>query len=57
MSKEQRRLYTCLQCNGVGIVMTWKRAQLDDHPEVQEIQTMEDCSICDGAGQLLGSPT
>ncbi len=37
--------------------MKWKRADLDDDPEVREIQTTEDCPTCDGAGQILGPST
>ncbi|HKR49635.1 MAG TPA: hypothetical protein VJT72_08655 [Pseudonocardiaceae bacterium] len=54
MGKEQRRVYTCSQCNGAQVIMKWKRADLTGGPEVQEIQTAEDCPTCDGAGQILG---
>jgi hypothetical protein len=51
VDKDQRSLYVCPQCNGAQVVMKWKRAQLDDHPEVPEIQTLEDCPTCDGLGR------
>ena len=54
MGKEQRRVYMCSQCNGAQVIMKWKRADLTAGPEVQEIQTAEDCPTCDGAGQILG---
>ncbi len=57
MGKDQRRRYICPQCNGTQVIMKWKRATLDGHPEVQEIQTMENCPTCDGSGQLLGPAT
>jgi DnaJ-class molecular chaperone len=57
MGKEQRQLHTCPTCSGARVITTWKRAQLDNHPEVQEILTTEDCPICDGSGQILGLPT
>ncbi|MGH3838744.1 MAG: hypothetical protein ACREX8_18755 [Gammaproteobacteria bacterium] len=57
MGKGQRRVYTCPQCNGAQVIMKWKRADLDDDPEVREIQTTEDCPTCDGAGQILGPST
>ncbi len=56
MGKDQRRVYTCPQCGGSGVITKWKRSDLDD-AEVQEIQTTEDCPTCDGAGQILGPPT
>jgi DnaJ-class molecular chaperone len=57
VGKEQRRLYVCPQCNGAQMIIEWKRAQLSDHPEVEEVQATEICPACDGAGQILGSAT
>lgn len=57
VGKDQRRVYTCPQCGGARVVTKWKQAGLDDAPEVQEIQTTEDCPTCDGAGQILGPST
>lgn len=57
VGKDQRRVYTCPQCNGAQVITTWKRADLDGDPETQEIQTTEDCPTCDGSGQILGPPT
>jgi DnaJ-class molecular chaperone len=57
VGKDQRRLYECPQCNGAQVITKWKRADLDDDSEVQEIQTTEDCPTCDGAGQILGPST
>lgn len=57
MGKDQRRVYTCPHCNGAQVIAKWKRADLDNDPEVQEIQTTEDCPACDGAGQILGPST
>jgi ssDNA-binding Zn-finger/Zn-ribbon topoisomerase 1 len=55
VGREQRRVYTCPQCNGAQVILRWKRAHLGDQPHVREIQTMEHCPICDGAGQILGA--
>ncbi len=57
MGKDQRRLSICPQCNGAQVIMKWKRANLDGHPEIQEIQTRENCPTCDGSGQILGPAT
>lgn len=57
MGKDQRRVYSCPQCNGAQVIIEWKQAQLDGDPEVQEIQTLEGCPTCDGAGQILGPST
>lgn len=57
MGKDQRRVYSCPQCGGAGLITKWKRADVDDEPETREIQTTEDCPTCDGAGQVLGPPT
>lgn len=57
MGKEQPQLHTCPTCNGARIITTWKRAELDGHPEVQEIQMTEDCATCDTSGQIFGPPT
>jgi ssDNA-binding Zn-finger/Zn-ribbon topoisomerase 1 len=57
MGKDQRRLAICPQCNGAQVIIKWKRANLNDHPGVQEIQTAENCPICDGPGQILGPTT
>lgn len=57
VSKEQRRLYICPQCNGARVIPKWQQANLTDHPEVAEIQTTELCPTCDGSGQILGQPT
>lgn len=57
MGKDQRRLSICPQCYGAQMIIKWKRANLRDHPEVQEIQTAENCPICDGSGQILGPTT
>lgn len=57
MGKDQRRLSICPQCHGAQVSIGWKRANLDDHPEVQEIQTAKNCPTCDGSGQILGSTT
>lgn len=56
MGKEQRRVYTCPTCNGARVITTWKRAELDNHPEVREIQTMAGCLTCDTSGQIFGPP-
>jgi hypothetical protein len=42
VGKDQRRVYTCPQCGGARVITKWKRADLDDDPEVQEILTVED---------------
>jgi len=57
MGKEQRQLHTCPTCSGARVITAWKRTQLNDHPEVQETLTTEDCTICDGSGQILRPPT
>lgn len=57
MGKEQRRVYTCPQCNGAQVITKWKQAGLQEDPDVREIQTMEGCPTCDGAGQILGPST
>ncbi|MGH3916611.1 MAG: hypothetical protein ACRDTC_24845 [Pseudonocardiaceae bacterium] len=57
MGKEQRRLYTCPQCGGAQVITKWKRADLADDPDVQEVATTELCPTCDGAGQILGPST
>ncbi|MGH3695215.1 MAG: hypothetical protein ACRDRX_14720 [Pseudonocardiaceae bacterium] len=57
MGKDQRRVYNCPQCNGAQVIIEWKQAQLSGDPEVLEIQTMEGCPTCDGAGQILGPST
>jgi DnaJ-class molecular chaperone len=57
MGKEQRRVYTCPQCNGAQVITKWKRGELSEVPEVREIQTAEGCPTCDGAGQILGPST
>ncbi len=57
MGKDQRRLYVCPHCNGTRVIMKWKRSRLHGHPEVQEIQTKENCPTCDGSGQILGPTT
>jgi DnaJ-class molecular chaperone len=57
VGKDDRRLYTCPQCDGAQVITKWKRADLTDDPEVQEIQTTELCPTCDGSGQILGPST
>ena len=54
VGKDERRLYTCPQCNGSQVVVKWKRAEVD---EEQEIATTELCPTCDGSGQILGPST
>jgi DnaJ-class molecular chaperone len=54
VGKDQRRLYTCPQCGGTQVIVKWKRADVDEHPEVQEVQTTELCPTCDGSGHVLG---
>jgi len=54
VSKDQRRLYICPQCNGAQVIVKWKRAELGDHPETYELPTTEICLMCDGSGQILG---
>jgi DnaJ-class molecular chaperone len=54
MGKDQRRLYTCPQCDGSQEIMVWKHADLD---EQQQVQSTEICPTCDGSGQILGPPT
>lgn len=54
MGKDERRLYTCPQCNGSQVVVKWKRADVGDE---QEVATTELCPTCDGSGQILGPST
>jgi DnaJ-class molecular chaperone len=54
VAKEQRRVYTCPQCNGAQVIVKWKQADLNEDPEMRETQTMEDCPTCHGTGQILG---
>lgn len=53
MSKDQRCLYICPHCNGAQVIVKWKRAKLDQHPEVDELPTTQICPMCDGSGHIL----
>jgi hypothetical protein len=54
VSKDQRRLYICPQCDGAQVITKWKRAELDEDPGMRELPTTEICLMCDGSGQILG---